>query len=390
MKLLFVADGRSPIAQNWIQYFIERGDEITLVSSFPCAPLPGVKRMETLDVAFSRAKRVETASQPRPKSGLWGGRTLALRTGIRQWLGPLTVSRAARRLREIIQQEQPDLVHAMRIPYEGFVAADAAGLAPLLMSVWGNDFTLHAASTPLMAHYTRWTLKVADALHTDCQRDMRLASQLGFRRNLPQLVTPGNGGIRTRVFTPPSRPVEEPVILNPRGFRAYVRNDTFFKAIPLVLQQQPQAKFICASMQADPQALEWVNRLGIAHAVELLPPLPHEQMAGEFRRAMIAVSPSTHDGTPNSLLEAMACGCLPVAGDLESIREWITPAENGLLVDAGDELALANAILLGINQPALRARAAKINADLVTERADYSRNMARAADFYRQVAQKAK
>ena len=27
MKILFVADGRSPIAQNWIRHFAERGDK---------------------------------------------------------------------------------------------------------------------------------------------------------------------------------------------------------------------------------------------------------------------------------------------------------------------------------------------------------------------------
>ena len=34
-----------------------------------------------------------------------------------------------------------------------------------------------------------------------------------------------------------------------------------------------------------------------------------------------------HDGTPNTLLEGMACGCLPVAGDLDSIREWLKPGQ---------------------------------------------------------------
>jgi hypothetical protein len=33
MKILYVADGRSPIAQNWIRYFAERGDEVYLAST---------------------------------------------------------------------------------------------------------------------------------------------------------------------------------------------------------------------------------------------------------------------------------------------------------------------------------------------------------------------
>lgn len=69
-------------------------------------------------------------------------------------------------------------------------------------------------------------------------------------------------------------------------------------------------------MQNEPQAMGWVKEFGIENAVELLPAFPHEKMGDVFRGAQIVVSPSIHDGTPNSLLEAMACGCFPVAGDL--------------------------------------------------------------------------
>ena len=57
------------------------------------------------------------------------------------------------------------------------------------------------------------------------------------------------------------------------------------------------------------------RELGIEDTVELTPPLPHADMAALFRSAQVLVSPTTHDGTPNSLLEGMACGCFPVAGD---------------------------------------------------------------------------
>ena len=44
----------------------------------------------------------------------------------------------------------------------------------------------------------------------------------------------------------------------------------------------------------------------------------------------------------------MAIGCLPVCGDIESIREWITNGENGILVDPTDPYALAEAVQRGI------------------------------------------
>jgi glycosyltransferase involved in cell wall biosynthesis len=106
-------------------------------------------------------------------------------------------------------------------------------------------------------------------------------------------------------------------------------------------------------------------------------------MADLFRQAQVVVSPSTHDGTPNTLLEAMACGCFPVVGDIESLREWITPGKNGFLVDPADPQGLAEAILIGLQNPELRAQAHKQNARLIAERAEYHEVMRQAAEFYR-------
>ncbi|MRR29630.1 glycosyltransferase family 1 protein, partial [bacterium] len=98
--------------------------------------------------------------------------------------------------------------------------------------------------------------------------------------------------------------------------------------------------------------------------------------------SQVMVSNSTHDGSPNSLLEAMALGCLPVCGDIQSIREWITGGENGLLVNPADPEALANAILQAINNSELRAKAAKINAQLIREKAGIEAARARVKECY--------
>jgi glycosyltransferase involved in cell wall biosynthesis len=379
MKILYVADGRSPIAQDWIRHFVERGDEVYLASTFACSLDFPVRELEITPVAFSSVKKVTQ------RPGTAPARTMGLRTAIRQWFGPFTIRRAADRLRGFVEKVKPDIVHAMRIPYEGMLAADAYIGVPLIVSTWGNDFTLHAPSTRLMEHYTQWTMKVADALHADCQRDVRLAHQWGFATGKLSLVTPGNGGVQTDVFFPPQKPVEEPIIINPRGFRPYVRNDVFFQAIPLVLAKYPGAKFIFALMAGESQVEEWARELNIGHAVELLPPLSHVEMADLFRRAQIVASPSLHDGTPNSLLEGIACGCFPVAGDLESIREWVTPGENGLLFDSNDAQSIADALGTAIENKSLRAKAASLNREIIITRAEYHKNMERGEEFYEKV-----
>jgi glycosyltransferase involved in cell wall biosynthesis len=379
MRILFVADGRSPISQSWIRYFVERGDEVYLVSTFPCELDFPVKRLVFTPVAFSSVKKQGT----RPGSA--SSRTLGLRTLARQWLGPLTIPSAAKKLQVFIDEVKPDLVHALRVPYEGMLASRANIRTPFIASIWGNDFTLHARSTPLMSSYTRRVMKKVDALHADCQRDIRLAHEWGLGAEKPTLVTPGNGGIRSDIFYPSQEPVKDPVIINPRGFRAYVRTEAFFRAIPLVLKKQAHAKFIFSSMQGEPQAMQWISELQIGNSVELLGQIPHEKMGEVFRRAQIVVSPSIHDGTPNSLIEAMACGCFPIAGDLESIREWITPGQNGLLVDPNDSQAIADAILLGLEREDLRRDAAGLNAGIISTRAEYATNMKRVVEFYEKV-----
>lgn len=391
MRLLFVADGRSPIALNWIAYFVEGGHEVHLASTFPAAPALDLASYHFVPVAFSSGQSV-------PASGLGGlGSRLGgvqWRTRLRQWFGPRTIPQAAQRLGLLIQDIQPELVHAMRIPYEGMLAAQAlrAGPAavsgmPLLISVWGNDFTLHGVATPWMTRLTRQTLERAGGLHADCQRDLDLALRWGLAPDKPRLLVPGNGGVRREVFHPPEdldRGGAE-LVVNPRGLRAYVRNAVFFRAAARALAQRPSLRFACPAMAGDRQAEDWVEKLGIGPAVELLPKLSPAEMAELFRRSLISVSPSTHDGTPNTLLEAMACGCFPIAGDIPALREWIKPGENGLLVDPGDPGQLAGAILSAVEQPELRHAAASWNLQLVAERAEYRVGMGRAMDFYQQL-----
>lgn len=385
MRILFVTDARSPISKNWIKHFIKPENEIYIASTFDCELDIPVNGFEFTPVAFSSAKK--RSSAPSSASSL----TLNLRIAIRQWFGPLTIPASARKLRKFIKEIKPDLIHAMRIPYEGMLTTHALVGArsprpiPFLVSVWGNDFTLHASSTPLMKSHTKFVLQHVDALHADTNRDIKLAQEYGLPKEKPTLVNPGNGGIRNDIFYPPEELVKNPIVINPRGVRPYVRNDSFFKAIPLVLEKIPTAKFICTSMQGEAQAMKWINDLNISHAVELLPAIEYKKMADVFRSAQIVVSPSIHDGTPNSLIEAMACGCFPVAGDLESIREWITHGQNGLLFDSNNPQSIADAILLGLEREDLRHDAAGLNTKLIYTKADYDVNMKKVEEFYKSI-----
>ncbi len=312
---------------------------------------------------------------------------------LRYYLGPISLPFYKRRFCSLVAAIQPDLVHALRIPFEGMLSVATPDGIPLVVSTWGNDITLHAHGSFLMALLTRRVLNRADGLITDTKRDIQLGVQWGFRPGKPILTVPGSGGIRLEeIETVPgaeSLPEElpdAPIIVNPRGQRpGSLRQDVFFQAIPLVLRIIPQAVFVCPSLQGDNESERLVDILGIRSNTKLWPRLSQTQLWKLFHASQIFVSPSIHDGTPNSMLETMACGCFPIVGDIESMHEWVQTGINGLLVDATNSHSIADAIVQAISQPALRTMAAKYNAELIIERAAYLPNMARVERFYTSV-----
>jgi glycosyltransferase involved in cell wall biosynthesis len=55
-----------------------------------------------------------------------------------------------------------------------------------------------------------------------------------------------------------------------------------------------------------------------------------------LRSADVFLMPSRYEGLPLALLEAMACGCVPVVSDRGSIPTVVDDGRNGFLVDPGD------------------------------------------------------
>jgi len=388
VNLLIIADGRSPITRRWIRMLQPLNYTINLVSTYPCQPVDGVNETILFPVAFAGLSGSQAGG------GARGGRKVVSRyrglaATLRHWLGPLTITHAEKDYLELLNRLQPDLVHALRIPYEGMLASRTPTGIPLVISTWGNDFTYHAISNGVMGSATRRALLRADGLISDTVRDLRIARAWSFNPAKPAVSVPGNGGIDLAEIENITQGIDPAVpwqVINPRGFRSgSVRNDTFFKSIPLILSLYPEVQFICPWMAGQPEALSWVNRLRILDNVSLLPMISQAELWREFARSLVSVSVSEHNGTPNSLLEAIAIGCLPVCGDIESIREWIRNGENGILVDPADAYALAEAVQRGIMDEEFRRAAAARNREIIRERAEITIVRQKVAEFYQRM-----
>ena len=383
MHILIVADGRSPITQNWINMVNGLGWRVSLVSTFPCEKVAGAELAGVLPVGFSAlgGGQVKITGE----KGGWKRQAInryrLLFLSMRAILAPLLLGRYQKRFTKIVDGLKPDVVHALRLPFEGMLAESTPLSIPLVVSIWGNDLTFHAHTSPLMAMHTRRTLKRADGLLADASRDVVLARQWGLRESVPTLVVPGNGGLDLEAMRnvlkekvlPFLLPKGRPILVNPRGFRpGSVNQDVFFKSLPLVLEKIPAAFFVCTAMQGQPQAERWVDDLKLGEYVLLLPYLPQEQLWRLYSRAQVYVSLSSHDGTPNTFLEALACGCFPVVGDIASLREWLTNGVNGLLVDPREPRKAADAMIKAVTDESLHLSTLKKNYEMIQKRAEIS------------------
>jgi glycosyltransferase involved in cell wall biosynthesis len=390
---MLTADGRSPITRGWVRTLRDAGLDVALVSTFPCPPVDGITDLLVIPAAFSGMAGSQAGGQTgKVKTRRTVSRFRDLFMFARYWLGPLSLGGSRDTFLKQLDLYKPDIVHALRIPFEGMLARVTPKEIPFVVSIWGNDLTLHAHGSPLMARETRLTLNRADGLMADAHRDLRLGREWGLRDGAPVLCVPGGGGIDLNAVLaavsgthplPVDIPADVPVVINPRGFRpGSVRNDTFFKAIPGVLAKKPETLFLCAGMAGQPDALEWLDRLGIMGSVRLLPFMPQEDLWRLFNRASVTVSISQHDGTPNSLLEAMSLGCFPVVGDIESTREWIKDGENGRLVNPADVMAATGAILQGLEDNTLHEKAGSLNCDIIDQRANRQGLLNGIREFY--------
>jgi len=390
MRLCFIADYGSPTAVNWIDHFARLGHDVHVISTGACKQHAAPVRLHTLGPASAprggaKYRLPDPASYAgRIAQALW--RSVVL---------PRRVWRYSKLVRSLVAEIRPDILHCLRIPIEGELGL-FTGFRPFVVSIWGNDLTLYAGKSLPHRILTRRVLAAAAAILADCQADLDRSARFAKLHGVEMLVTPGGGGVRAELFAPGEVgagererlgiPAVHRVVLNPRGVRGYVRHDTVFAAMAQVKRQLPDVSLVCVGLKGWPAAEAWVKRYDLGGHVVLTDVLSQRQLAQLFRLAEVSVSISEHDGTPNSLLEAMASGSIPICGDLASTREWIQSGVNGWLVPADGAGALAAAILGCFRDETFRRNAAAFNQNLIRERATYPTCMVAVEELYRRVA----
>ena len=83
----------------------------------------------------------------------------------------------------------------------------------------------------------------------------------------------------------------------------------------------------------------------LSERVRLAGAVPHERMASFFSAADLFVVGSHHEGSGYSLMEACACGAVPVVTDIPTFRLLTGAGRSGALWTPGDAAACARALV---------------------------------------------
>jgi len=338
MKIALLSNAAVVHTQRWVEHFRRRGHEVRLWSVEPGPEALGAERLPRL---------------PLP--------------------GVLRYPLVAPALGRALAAFQPDLVNAHFVPNYGMLAA-LAGRHPLVVAAWGSDLLVGARRGPLERARARFVLGRADLVLADSEGLAAAARALGAPSGRTVAIP---WGIDLERFRPAA--AREPgLLLSTRMHETVYDLPTIIEAVRPVLIERPQARLVVAGDGTRRGTLERLAARRLpAGRYAFVGRLAPRDLAAWLGRAAVYLSASRSDSTSISLLEAMACGAIPVVCDLEGNREWVTEGEGARLFRAGDPVDATRAVSRALDDEAWVATARARNRQVVEARADWTANMAR-------------
>jgi len=284
----------------------------------------------------------------------------------------------ARRLGAYIRQHEIRLVHAFDVPSDLFAVPVARFYrTPVVLS----SMRAHRNLTPgARRQLLRATDRMVNAIVVNSRT---VARELEQEDGVPPAkIRLAYNGLDTAIFRPEGERAELPwnnakaVIGIVCALRPEKGLDLLVEAFHKVKAERPGVKLLIVGSGPMLPALE-------SAAGEDCHFQPAERNVAPWLRAMdIFVLPSLSEALSNSLMEAMGCGCCPVASDTGGNPELVAQAETGLLFPVGDASALAERLGRLLDEPAYRKTLA--NAACRRMHTEFTREIAarRMAEIY--------
>ena len=269
---------------------------------------------------------------------------------------------------------RPACVHAQWLLPQGLVVAllqqcDAA-IPPFLATSHGAD--LFALREPPFPALKRFVLSRAAAISVVSSPMKEEAVCLGANPESIRVIPMGVDF--ESVFVPgeaASRQAGEILfvgrLVEKKGLRHLI------DALPLVLAQMPHAHLSIAGFGPEEPLLRTLaSKLGVAGRVDFLGAVPQTSLPRLYQSAALFVAPfirtasGDQEGLPVALMEAIACNCPVLAGELSVLSDMFLAEESDFLVQSRDIPELSRKIVALLSDtPAAVSRTSKIRSRLI-------------------------
>lgn len=300
-------------------------------------------------------------------------------------------------LARIIRDWQPDVIHTLGLdPASAFYygvrqAFQLQSIGRWILHIWGGADLLLARFDPNGANRASAIMRECDQLLDDNEIGFETALRLGVRSDQLSTigVVPGTGGIEVdeirRLWNGP--PSARRVIVWPKAYECpWSKSLPVLEALTVYWDRIAPCEVYMLAMQ--PETQMWFNALPerIKQHCHVAERIPRDELLELMARARVMLAPSLIDGTPNTLLEAMAAGALPIVSPLETIRPIVREGENVLFARNLYPGEIGEALVRGMNDDVLVDSAADCNLALVRRLADRSAIRPRVVGLYESIA----
>lgn len=280
-----------------------------------------------------------------------------------------------------------DVIHAHWAIPTGLIAAWVGSLLkkPLVVTIHGSDLRMALGRPGFLQKIFTYVCNKGTQLNCVSEIQKRELERLGILKD--NILTIPMGIDEAFLDKGKNRKIELNkrafLILSNRNLLPIYNVSLLIRAIPFVLREEPETKFLIAGDGGEREVLEReAKNLHINSSVTFLGRVPHEEMPNLLSQADIYVSTSLYDGTSVSLLEAMGSGAFPVVTDISANQEWIMNGENGFLVDPKQEEFLARKIIDAIRNRDLLIKSQTKNRLIVEQKALWPQYIKRIENIY--------
>lgn len=281
---------------------------------------------------------------------------------------------AVPQVRAIVKRFQPGIINAHYASGYGFIAALAGGGSiPIMLNLWGSDILRVPHKSVLHRFKTRFALKKATCVTADSHYLIRAAERLAPLKRTK--VVPWGIERRFLSYHKQSYAIRKPVkIIVPRAHDSVYNNEFIIESLAALINKGEIAiTFPDFGRLAD--SFRKRCRTLVASRVQFYKRLPREDFLKLMARHDIYLSASSSDSSPVSLIEATALGLVPIAADIEGVKEWLD-AQTGFTFKVGDKGSLRNRIEAVLDGSDDFAEMRRRNLERVRERAIFEENVA--------------